>query len=283
MIRKKIRNRLSLPASGGVVMKKYFILGIASLLISGCATMSMVTKNFKVIADPSDSTIKVVSGAEQKERRYSSPAEITVEVSKEPAQGARAVLEISKDNYKPVTIPLRHIHDGDTLKIKLDEIVNYRLKYRMLRPVQSDEVKFQDGALSILLTVGEQAFQASLTNLAAYPLKILWEQSQYTDIFGRNHRLMPSSVPYQNRNNPIPDQVVQSRSSIQAVMTPIDNVYVSQQSKNYEVKPLFPREAGTALKGKIFNLFIPVEINRSITPYNFTIEITEVVKEAVKK
>jgi hypothetical protein len=269
------------PVAGGI-MKKYCIIGIICLVASGCVS-SVVTKSFKVITDPADSTIRIVSGAEQKEQKYSSPAEIKVEVPLEPALAARTILEISKDNYKPWTIALRHINDGDTLKIKLDEIVHYRLKYRLLRPVQSDEIRLKDGVLSILITMGEQAFQVGLENLSGYPLKILWEQAQYTDIFGKNHRLMHSGVQYQNRNNPIPDQVVESRRSIQEGVIPIDNVYVSPQTKNYEVKPLFPGEAGSALKGKTFNLFIPMEINRSITPYNFKIEIVDAAKETGKK
>lgn len=268
----------------GGTMKKYLLLGIICFLATGCAS-SVVTKNFKVIAEPSDATIKVVSGTEQKEQKYSSPAEVAVEVPVEPALAARAALVISKDKYKPVTIALRHIHEGDTLKIKLEleEIVHYQLKYRLLWPVQSDEVKFQDGVLTISITIEEQAFQVSLANRAEYPLKILWEQAQYTDIFGKNHRLMPSGVAYENRNNPVPAQVVQSRSSIKSAVIPIDNVYMSQQTKGYEIKPLFPREAGAGLKGKTFNLFIPMEINRAITPYNFRIEITDAVKEAIKK
>jgi hypothetical protein len=74
-----------------------------------------------------------------------------------------------------------------------------------------------------------------------------------------------------------------SRNSVQETITPISNVYVSSQTRGYEVKPLFPRDAGPGLKGKTFILFIPMEINRSITSYNFKIEITEVTKEAAQK
>jgi len=90
-------------------------------------------------------------------------------------------------------------------------------------------------------------------------------------------------VSYQDRNNFIPDQIILSGNSVQESLIPISNVYVSPQTKNYEIKPLFPREAGAGLKGKIFTLFIPIEINRSINPYNFTIEIVDVAKEAVEQ
>ena len=35
----------------------------------------------------------------------------------------------------------------------------------------------------------------------------------------------------------------------------------------------------TEVKGKTVILFVPVEINRQIIPYNFKIEITDAVKE----
>ena len=262
-------------------MKKYLVVASIFLFVSGCP--STTTKKFKVIADPPDAVIRVVSGAEQKEQKYTSPASITMEVPQEQALAAKAVVEVSKDRYKPVTIAVRHINDGDTIRIKLEEIIHYRLKYRLIAPVQSDEIKLQDRAISISFSVDDQSFQMSLTNFSTYPLKIRWEQAEYTDIFERRHRLMHSGVSYQERNNFIPDQVILSGNSVQESLTPISNVYVSPQTKNYEIKPLFPREAGAGLKGKTFNLFIPIEINRSINPYNFNIEIVDVTKEAVEQ
>ena len=56
------------------------------------------------------------------------------------------------------------------------------------------------------------------------------------------------------------------------------------ERKGYDMRPLFPLESDDAagLKGKSVILFIPVEINRQIIPYNFKIEITDSVKEGVK-
>ena len=67
-------------------------------------------------------------------------------------------------------------------------------------------------------------------------------------------------------------------------MIPITNVFMSQQTKGYDVRPLFPLESDVAarLKGKSILLFIPVEIDRQIVPYNFKIEITNSVKETIK-
>jgi hypothetical protein len=71
---------------------------------------------------------------------------------------------------------------------------------------------------------------------------------------------------------------------VDEAVTPINNVHLAQQKKGYVVSPLFPLESedAAALKGKSVILFIPVEINRQIIPYNFKIEITDSVKEIVK-
>lgn len=262
-------------------MKKYLIIALLCLLASGC-TSAVITKNIKVIADPPDSDISVVSGVDLQKQKYRSPAAITVAVPKDPALASKAMLEVSRDKYKLKTIPLRHINDGDTIRVKLEKIITYQLKYRLLVPAQSDEIKFQDKAISISFTIGEQAFQMGLTNRGSQPLKIRWQSAEYTDVHGQPRRLMHSGIPYPERNNPIPDQVVLPGKSLQEAVTPIENVSVSPQTRGYVVKPLFVRDGDGAagLKGKIFNLFIPIEIDRQIIPYNFKIEIVDVIKEA---
>jgi len=268
-------------------MKKYILVAmVAALAASGCS--SVVVKNFKVFADPADSTIKVVSGSELKELKYRPPATITAEVPKDPALASKAVLVVSRDNYQPKTIALRDINHGETLNIKLEkilqDIVRYKLSFRLVSPVVSKELQFRDKNISVAFTVGEQGFQMSFENLSPYDVKILWDRAEYTGVNNQSQRLMHSGIRFQDRHNPIPDQFVLSRGSVQEAVFPISNVYVLPERKGHDIHPLFPRESDDAagLKGKSVILFIPVEINRQIIPYNFKIEITDAVKEVVK-
>ncbi len=255
-------------------MKKYLVFFWICLFAAGCSP-STVTKHFKVIADPPDSVIRVVSGPDQKEQKFSSPAVIAVDVATESTRASREILEVSKDRYKPVTIALRHINEGDTIRVKLEKKLAYLLKYRLLAPAPSEDLSFQDKIISISLAVGETAFQVGLKNLSEHPLKVLWERAEYTDIHARRFRLMNSSVRYQDRNNPVPDQIVLPGKSVQETATPIEHVLVSPKTGKYEVKPLIRQEGISAsdLKGKTVNLFIPIEIDRAIIPYNFKIQI----------
>jgi len=268
-------------------MKKYILVAmVAALAVSGCT--SVVTKNFKVFTDPADSTIKVVSGIELKEMKYRAPATITAEVPKSLVLSRKAILEVSRDNYQPKIMALRDIKEGETLNIKLEkilrDIVRYKLSFRLVSPAASEELRFRDKNISVAFTVGEQGFQMSFENLSPYDVKILWERAEYTGTNKQPQRIMHSGVRFQDRLNPIPDQVVLSRGSVQESVFPISNVFVLQQRKGYDVRPLFPIESDDAaeLKGKSVNLFIPVEINRQIIPYNFKIEITNAVKVVVK-
>ncbi len=267
-------------------MKKYLLVVMAAALAaSGCS--GVVAKNFKVFADPPDSTIRVVSGIDLKELKYRSPAAITAEVPKDPALAAKAVLEVSKDSYQPKIIALRDINNGDSLNIKLEKIkdlVRYKLSFRLVSPVVSQELLFQDKNISVTFAIGEQGIQMHLENLSPHDMKILWEQAEYTGVNRQPQRLMHSGVRFQDRHNPIPDQVVLSRSSVQEAVFPISNVSMLPQRKGYDIRPLFPLESDDAagLKGKSVNLFLPVEINRQIIPYNFKIEIIDAVKEVSK-
>jgi len=267
-------------------MKKYLILAFLGFFASGCST-SFVTKTIKVITDPPDAVISVVSGVELQEQKYQSPATITVNVPNNPALAARVVLEVRRDSYRPNSIALRNINDGDTINIKLEKILNiamYRLAYRLIDPLASQDLKYRDKNIAVSITVGEQSFQMRLENLSAYDITILWNQAEYTDVYQQPHRLMHSGIHFQDRNNPIPSQMVQSRSSVQEAVIPINNVYIAQQKKGYSIKPLFSldSDAAAGLKGKVFNLFIPVEVDRQIIPYNFRIQIIDSRKEAGK-
>jgi hypothetical protein len=267
-------------------MKRYAVAVLVAIMASGCS--SAVTKSFKVFADPPDADIRVVAGLELKELKYRSPAAVTAEVPKDPALASKAYLEVSRDSYKPFTLALRDIRDGQTLNVRLEKIMQslfrYRLAYRLVAPAVSDTLQFRDTTIAVSFTVDDQSIQMRLTNLRDHEVKVLWDQAQFTDVNMQTSRLMHSGVHFQDRNNPIPDQVVPPRAAVQEGVFPINRVFFSQQKKAYETKPLFPvdTEAGAHLKGKTVNMFIPMEVDRAIIPYNFKFEITDSVKEAVK-
>jgi len=267
-------------------MRRIVVVALAAVLATGCS--STVTKSFKVFADPPDADITVISGADLKEQKYRSPAAVTVEVPSDPTLASRAILEVQRENYQPKIIALKDIKPGETLNIQLEQVIQnvgkYSLKYRMKAPAASNELRFQDRVIAITFSIGEQSFNMRIDNLTDHDVKILWDRSEYSDVNSQPHRIMPSTVRFPDRNNPLPDQLVQGKSSIQEDVIPISNVFVSTQRTGYVIHALFPLDSDVAagLKGKSFNLFIPVEVDRAIIPYNFKIEIIDAVKERGK-
>jgi hypothetical protein len=267
-------------------MKRYAVVVLVAFALSGCS--SVVQKSFKVFADPPDADIRVFSGTELTELKFRSPARVTADVPKDPALASKAVLDVRKESYKPVIMPLSAIREGQTLNIKLEKLVQnlvrYRLSYRIVEPSASDTLQFRDATVAVSFMISEQSLQMRLENLSSSEVKILWDRAEYTDVYKQTHRLMHSGVRLQDRNNPIPAQVVPLRATVQEALIPIDKVFMSQK-RTYEIQPLFSldNDSAAGLKGKAIVLFIPVEVNRLIIPYNFKIEITDAVKETVKE
>ncbi len=266
-------------------MKRWTAAAFAVFFASGCA--GTVEKHFKVFTEPADAEIRVLSGTELKEIKYRSPATIIAKAPTDPDLAKKAVLTVQRDSYKSFTMPLISIKDGQTLSIKLEKLVQvrYRLMIQLVKPEASDTLQFRDKTCAFSFAVADQVFQMQFENLSPFSAKILWDRTEYTDVYGRSHRLMHSRIRYPERNNPIPDQTVPSRATVQESVIPISSVVVSQKNKGYDLKPLFTldSEAAAGLKGHVFNLFIPVEIDRQIVPYNFRFQITETIKESAGK
>ncbi|HEY6011310.1 MAG TPA: hypothetical protein VIX18_07575, partial [Nitrospirota bacterium] len=148
-------------------MRRYVVAALAAILVSGCA--GVVEKKFKVFTDPGDAVIRVVSGTELKELKYRAPVTIIAAAPTDPALAARAIVEVSRENYKPKVIPLSEIRDGALLNIKLEKdtsTVAYRLACRLLSPVASQELSFRDKTIAVSLSIGEQSFQMRFENVS---------------------------------------------------------------------------------------------------------------------
>jgi hypothetical protein len=260
---------------------------LVALLVLTSACAGTMSKNFKVYTEPADAVVTVISGPDLRSVRYRSPAVVKAEVPNEPALAAKAVLEISRDSYITRIIALRDIENGQTLNIKLERSrqPRFRLVCRLVSPAQSETLQFRDKNLSVVFSVTDQAFQMQFENLTSAPVKILWAQAQYLDAREQPQALMHSGIRFQDRNNPIPDQIVQPKAVMQVAVFPIRNVVVTGGKPPYEIKRLIPIESDAAegLKGKTLTVFLPIGINRAIIPYAFKMQIVDVVQEEVNK
>ena len=259
-------------------MRNLLVIVFTLLFTAGCA--GAIKKRFTVVADPPDSRIIVVSGNDLKKQSYRSRDRITAHLPEEGRLQAKTYVEVSRSKYAPKKIPLRSIQDGAVLNITLEKWFPYRLKLRLLNPVKSDTLVYSDKEVSFSLAVGVDAFRMKLENRTPNKLKIIWNSAEFTDFRNRRRRLMHDGVNYQDRNNPIPVQTIPPYGSVEQTLLPVDTVKYNRTKKRYETLPIFGLDSETALalKGQVFYLFIPVEIDRQIMPYNFKVLISDVVK-----
>jgi hypothetical protein len=270
-------------------MKRYAVAaGLAVLFATGCASTG--TKSFTIQTVPEDAEIRVVSGYElESDEKYASPASVTVDMPEDPELIAKARVEVTRDGYKTVTVPIRTIRNEETIDLKLEKIVRkafrYRLAYKLASASGAETMRFSDDVLAASFAIADQSIQMKVENIGRYDLRILWDQAEYTDPAGQLHRVMHTGVKFQSRNGSIPPLPVPVKTSAQVSIVPIDKIYYSQDTRSYDVRPLFTLDADNAgeLKGRTFNLFVPVEINRAIVPYSFKFIITNATKEAVRR
>ncbi len=248
-------------------MRRILLLACLIVVLSGCATGQ--TKRFTVIVDPPDARITLLPGNGQEQQQYRSPADIAVTVPKPPSQAAGRLM-IEREKYKPISILLSNIHT-DTLKLKMDKAVQYRLKFRMIRPIVSDDLIYRDRTLTLQFFPGERNFQLKIENLTSQPLAILWDRTNYVDVANRTHKLMRTELGLEERRQASASQTIPAGDSVLTKFVPADN----------RSQPLFILDEGAiALKGTFFNLFLPIEQDRAISPqYNFWFEIVDVVRE----
>jgi hypothetical protein len=260
-------------------MKRILILALALAVTAGCA--SGVKKQFTLIVDPPDAQITVIARADQPGASYHSPANISVHIPDNRSTAAQSRVVISRENYKTAVLLLSSVQ-GSSVRIKLAKALQYRLKYRLLTPVRSDELAFQDRILAVRIMPREQHIDLKIDNLTQKPLTILWDTASYTDASSRQHQIIHSGIKLENRAQRVPPQTIPPGGTLQEWVMPESAIEYLGKKEGYVTKPLFvlDNESALALKGRTVNLFLPVELDRAIIPdYNFSILIEDVIKE----
>jgi len=155
---------------------------------------------------------------------------------------------------------------------------------------------FEDQMIKIIWFPSVTEFSFVINNKTDHSIRIIWDETAYSDESGLSRRLMHSGVKTVDRNNSQPPSVIIRKGSLADFIIPADNVYWREgfygdyisTPGGWETKPLFPilKEGGTAesfqnsLKqyiDKTFQILLPLQIEDIINDYVFIFKINNAV------
>jgi hypothetical protein len=155
---------------------------------------------------------------------------------------------------------------------------SYAVEYSfaLIKPAESQELKFEDQALSIGFLIVKPQITFQLVNKTDQPIKIDWIQVSYVDTSGSAHKVTHGGVRIIDRNSALPPTSIPPTAKVEDFIVPTDAI--SLQSGKWETNDLLPQgPVAKALEGKTFSLFMPLEVNGAVKNYLFTFKITKVV------
>lgn len=148
----------------------------------------------------------------------------------------------------------------------------------MTKPVENEDLVFQDENLIIKFSISKRQIGFALKNKTNPAIKINWDQVSYIDVLGKSHKTMHSGIKYIDRNNPQSPTVIPPNSKIEDVIIPTDYVeYISGKYGGWEKLPFFPDGSDAKLyKGESIGIYMPLELNKNTKDYSFSFKIQDV-------
>lgn len=159
----------------------------------------------------------------------------------------------------------------------------YRQGKQMVTPAKDNEVlkyAFEDKQVKVNWIIGSSQFFLLLTNRTNRPIKVVWDDASFVDVYGYNHRLMHSGSNLLNSNQP--SSVISRGSNLSVSVFPDDSI--PSYNGNLSGTPLLPYSTSKSdiveftadvqsYIGKEFQVLLPIEVGNIINDYLFTFRI----------
>ena len=155
--------------------------------------------------------------------------------------------------------------------------VDYRL--RMIKPVASDGLIFEDEDIQARFALTQKAIQFEVFNKGTAPVTIDWNRVSFIDITSSSHPVTHEGVKYVDARSSKPPSVIPPSAKLSDAVIPADNVqFTSGEYGGWSTADLLTRSPlATSLKGCNIGVFLPMEINGVQKNYVFSFEITDVL------
>ena len=148
--------------------------------------------------------------------------------------------------------------------------------FTMVKPKESDSLTLEDNFINIQFLISGDESKFILKNKTDNPIRIDWDQVSYVDIFGESHRVIHSGVRYIERDKLQAPTVVPPTAKVKDVIISTSCILKDDHWGLVNTR-LFPRGLeAKPYKGKIFSIFMPLEINGAIKNYLFSFKIVDV-------
>jgi hypothetical protein len=147
---------------------------------------------------------------------------------------------------------------------------------QMTKPVNSDELSFEDDFLKVHFTLSRKGVNFSIKNKTDDPIKIDWNQWSYVDTDGKSHRVFHSGIKFTDKESSLAPSVIPPTAMFEDVVCPSDHAKFSEIGGGYQFVDLLPQSSSaTEFVGKTISLFMPLELHNSVKNYFFSFKIKD--------
>lgn len=186
----------------------------------------------------------------------------------------------------------------------------YEYKYKLVEPIESDTLHYEDENVNISFTIGLDDVSLSILNKLNKPITLLYERAVYVDQLNLAHNTIHSTLSWLTHETYSPPRVIPPKTMLHNYFAPVEKIENIRIWKAFTlVEPfsrtvLFTEELGLdaferkkrekerrkveervlseldgqakANVGKIIGIFLPIEIDGRVENYFFKFEITNV-------
>jgi hypothetical protein len=137
----------------------------------------------------------------------------------------------------------------------------WRYRFTMVSPA-NDNFAITTRELYLYFRPDTSAVHFQLENRLGVPLKILWDESTFFDIYGRSYRAVHRGVTYATRDLPQEATYVQPGARYSDILIPVELLNDPGAAVGQGARPLLPTDlSAQSLIGRVFgpNLVVEVE------------------------
>jgi len=149
--------------------------------------------------------------------------------------------------------------------------------FKLVRPVESNDLRFQDATVEVILLPFSEGVGFHITNRSESVLKFVWNEAAIVDWSGKTLKVMGKGVRYITRNEPRPAASIPPGARLEDQLVPIDNVTYEGGSLGWGTKPLYPDcPECQDLQGREFAVYLPLVLGDKSMDYTLAVKIVSV-------